>query len=92
MHPHYHQRYDQFDKCENLATVDLVGGDTQHHLLVAPPGEMQRWRDAMNQEIDRIIQELPHTVAFTKTAAMRQWIESVLERMRNTKKLSIKHY
>jgi hypothetical protein len=53
---------------------------------------MQRWRDAMNQEIDRIIQELPHTVAFTKTAAMRQWIESVLERMRNTKKLSIKHY
>jgi hypothetical protein len=46
------QRYSQFHFCENLATVDLVGAEgirkTISSLL------LERWKDTMNQEINRI--------------------------------------
>ena len=35
----------------------------------------------MNQEIDRINQDLPNTPADEKTAAIQHWIRSVLNRM-----------
>jgi hypothetical protein len=46
---------------------------------------LKRWRDEMNQEIDRINQDLPHTVANEKTDAIRLWIESVINRMEHYK-------
>jgi hypothetical protein len=79
---HYQQRRcTQFDECENLTTVDLVGGihKTISSLL------LESWRDEINQEIDRINQDLPNTPANEKTDAIRQWITSVINRMEHYK-------
>ena len=76
--PNIHtQQYTQFNSCENLTTVDLVGGihKTISSLL------LESWRNDMNQEIDRINQDLPNTPADEKTDAIRLWIRSVLNRM-----------
>jgi len=77
----YHQQYTQFDECENLTTVELVGGihKTISSLL------LKSWRDEMNQEIDRINQDLPNSPAREKTDAIRLWIESVINRMEHCK-------
>jgi hypothetical protein len=76
-----YQRCIQFDDCRNLITVDLVGGihKTISSLLLG------RWRDEMNQEIDRINQVLPNTRAMAKTAEIQRWIRSVLHRMEHYK-------
>jgi hypothetical protein len=69
--------YNQFDDCENLTTVDLVGGirNTVSSLL------LESWRDEMNQEIYCINQVLPNTDSYEKTASIQDWIESVINRM-----------
>ena len=66
--------FDQFNGCHNLTTVDLVGKihNTISSLLV------QRWRDEIYQEIDRINVTLPNTPADEKTEAIRLWIRSVI--------------
>jgi hypothetical protein len=71
------ERYYQFRECENLTTVDLVGGihKTIASLL------LESWKDDMNQEIGRINQVLPITSANEKTDVIKQWIRSVLERI-----------
>jgi len=76
-----HQRYTQFNACENLTTVDLVGGihKTISSLL------LECLRDEMNQEIDRINQVLPNTHVDEKTAVIQEWIESVINRMEHYK-------
>ncbi|KAK1737879.1 leucine-rich repeat domain-containing protein [Skeletonema marinoi] len=81
-----------FNYCINLTTVDLVGGIriTVTSLL------LQVWRDEMNQEIDRINQVLPRfheinrinrvlpiTDDNEKTAAIQEWIRTVLRRMKH---------
>jgi hypothetical protein len=77
----YQQRRTQFDYCENLTIVDLVGGmhNTVSSLL------LESWRDEMNQEINRINQLLPNIHHTEKTDAIRLWIQSVIDRMEHYK-------
>jgi hypothetical protein len=77
----FEESYTQFAVCENLATVDLVGGthNTVSSLL------LERWRDEMNQEINRINQVLPNTHANEKTDVIQGWIQSVIDRMEHYK-------
>jgi hypothetical protein len=67
-------RYTQFDECENLARVDLVGGihKTISSLL------LESWRNEMNQEIDRINRALPNAPANEKISTILHWIRQVL--------------
>ena len=66
-----------FDGCEELTTVDLVGGI---HKTVASL-HMESWRSEMTGEINRINQILPITNSFHKTGAIQQWMESVINRL-----------
>ena len=71
------QKCNQFDDCEQLKTVDLVGGI---HKTVASL-HMDSWRTDMISEINRINQVLPNTPADEKSNEVRQWMESVLDKM-----------
>mmetsp|Transcript_25624 Transcript_25624/g.38169 ORF Transcript_25624/g.38169 Transcript_25624/m.38169 type:complete len:147 (+) Transcript_25624:38-478(+) len=78
-----------FNYCENLERVDLVGGI---HRTISYL-HLERWRDDMNDEINRINQILPHTPATGtivggKNEAIKRWIETAY-RKRSTTKLSI---
>eukprot|EP00985_Skeletonema_marinoi_P029526 scaffold28104_cov65-Skeletonema_marinoi.AAC.2 len=68
----------QFKGCEQLTTVDLVGG--AHNKTIASL-HMESWRTEMIEEINRINQVLPNTPADEKTAAIRQWVDSVIDKM-----------
>jgi 5S rRNA maturation endonuclease (ribonuclease M5) len=73
--------YKQFACCPNLRTVDLVGGI---HKTVASL-HLESWRNEMNEEIQRINQILPSTDPDDKTDAIRQWIQSVLDKIEHYK-------
>jgi len=73
--------YNQFDGCEQLTTVDLVGGI---HKTVASL-HMESWRTNMNKSINRINQVLPNTSADNKTDAIREWMELVIDKRGNFK-------
>jgi len=75
--PH-RQKFTQFDDCDLLTTVDLVGG--AHNKTIASL-HMESWRTAMKEEINRINQDLPNTPAHEKTAAIIQWMDSVIDKM-----------
>ncbi len=77
----YGRTYTQFDDCSFLTTVDLVGGI---HKTVASL-HLQSWRNEMNEEIQRINQILPNTVENEKTNVVRDWIESVINRIEHYK-------
>eukprot|EP00984_Skeletonema_dohrnii_P007071 scaffold2531_cov126-Skeletonema_dohrnii-CCMP3373.AAC.2 len=62
--------------CPKLTTVDLVGGI---HLTIASL-HLESWRNQMMDEMNRINQVLP-TIGGGKTAAVQQWMESVLRRI-----------
>jgi hypothetical protein len=79
----YHQQYTQFDRCENLTTVDIVGVEVIHKTIASLL--LESWRNEMNQEIDRINQVLPNTPADEKTDAIRLWIRSVINRIKHYK-------
>ena len=70
------QKYNQFDYCDQLTTVDLVGGI---HETVASL-HMESWRSEMIAEINRINQVLPNTRAGEKTDAIRPWMDSVIDK------------
>ena len=72
-----HLRYNQFSFCEQLTTVDLVGGI---HKTVASL-HMESWRTEMIAEINRINQVLPNTHADEKTDEVQQWMNSVIDKM-----------
>eukprot|EP00984_Skeletonema_dohrnii_P013486 scaffold5588_cov78-Skeletonema_dohrnii-CCMP3373.AAC.3 len=72
------QDYSQFSRCEQLTTVDLVGG--AHNKTVASL-YMESWRTEMIAEINLINQVLPNTPADEKTAAIKQWVDSVIDKM-----------
>eukprot|EP00986_Skeletonema_menzelii_P003677 scaffold1172_cov144-Skeletonema_menzelii.AAC.2 len=63
---------DVFDGCPQLETVELVGGI---HKTVAS-FHMERWRNEMRDEINRINQILPSTNAAEKTEEIKQWMRS----------------
>eukprot|EP00986_Skeletonema_menzelii_P004452 scaffold1518_cov113-Skeletonema_menzelii.AAC.4 len=77
------QRYKQFDGCNNLTTVDLVGVEGIHKTISSLL--LESWRNELNEEIDRINQELPNTHNSEKANTVRRWITSVIDRMEHYK-------
>eukprot|EP00984_Skeletonema_dohrnii_P013479 scaffold5587_cov74-Skeletonema_dohrnii-CCMP3373.AAC.1 len=75
--PHL-QEYNQFKRCDQLTTVDLVGG--AYNKTVSSL-HMETWRTEMKEEINRINQDLPNTPADEKTVAIKQWVVSVIDKM-----------
>eukprot|EP00985_Skeletonema_marinoi_P021720 scaffold13475_cov140-Skeletonema_marinoi.AAC.1 len=71
---------DVFGDCPNLTTMDLVGGI---HRTVASL-HLERWRNEMEDEINRINRDLP-TIGGGKSAAIRQWMSSVVSRLNHYK-------
>ena len=71
------RKYNQFDDCEQLTTVDLIGGIDKTVASL----HMESWTTEMVTEIDRINQVLPNTPADDKTDAIRQWIDSVIDKL-----------
>ena len=69
--------YSQFYNCSQLTTVDLVGGI---HKTVASLHK-ESWRVDMLAEINRINQVLPNTRTKEKTEEIREWMESVMDKM-----------
>eukprot|EP00986_Skeletonema_menzelii_P015470 scaffold11853_cov163-Skeletonema_menzelii.AAC.5 len=79
----HEQRYKQFDGCNNLTTVDLVGVEGMQNTISSLL--LERWKDELNEEIDRIYQELPDTHNSEKANTVRRWIISVIDRMEHYK-------
>ena len=77
--------YTQFCECNNLTTVDLVGGI---HKTVASL-HLQSWRNEMSEVIQRINQVLPSTDSDEKADVIRQWIQSVLAKLTTTKQSTL---
>ena len=63
-----------FELCPYLTTVCLVGGI--HNTIASL--HLERWRNEMRGEINRINQALPGTVAQEMGAEVRDWIRSVI--------------
>eukprot|EP00985_Skeletonema_marinoi_P016745 scaffold9036_cov71-Skeletonema_marinoi.AAC.2 len=73
-----YRTYNQFIGCDLLTTVDLVGG--AHNKTIASL-HMESWRTEMIEEINRINQFLPNTPAEVQAAAIKQWMDSVIDKM-----------
>ena len=73
----YFQRYCQFDDCEKLTTADLVGGIDKTVASL----HMESWRTEMIAEINRINRVLPAIHADDKTGEIRQWTDSVMDKL-----------
>ena len=71
------QEYAQFDDCDQLTTVDLIGGIHE----TASSMHMESWRTEMIADINRINQVLPNTPADEKTEEIRQWMELLIDKM-----------
>ncbi len=82
----YH-KYNQFDECDQLTTVDLVGGI---HETVASL-HMESWRTEMTAEINRINRFLPTKPANEKTNAIQFWMNSVIDKMDHYKAEHYRH-
>ena len=76
-----YESYSQFDGCEELATVNLIGGIHKTISYLS----LQSWRNEMNQEINRINQILPTTHTHEKAGLIQQWIQSVLRQVEHYK-------
>ena len=74
----YNQKYNQFDDCEQLTRVDLVG---QAHTKTIVSLHMENWRIEMISEINRINQVIPNKTAYGKTDEIQQWMDSVIDKM-----------
>ena len=66
-----------FDNCDQLTRVDLVGGV---HQTVASL-HMESWRAEMKVEINTINRDLPSMDPDSKTRVIRQWMDSIIDRM-----------
>eukprot|EP00984_Skeletonema_dohrnii_P009432 scaffold3616_cov97-Skeletonema_dohrnii-CCMP3373.AAC.3 len=82
----YLHQSDTFDACNNLATVELIGGI---HETVSSL-HMKRWRNDMTKEIDRINVTLPSIPSKQKTNVIRWWLQSVHSRFEHYKTEHIK--
>jgi len=74
-----YRRCTQFDNCFQLATVDLVGVRGIRKTVASL--HMECWRTEMLAEIDRINQVLPTTPTIEKTGAIKEWVDSVIDKM-----------
>ena len=68
----------QFDGCDELTRVDLVG---QAHTKTIASLHMESWRTEMIAEIIRINQILPTTPDDDKTFEIKLWMRTVLDKM-----------
>jgi hypothetical protein len=73
--------YTQFHGCSNLITADLVGGI---HKTVASL-HLERWRNEMNEEIQRINHILPVIGDYEKTSEIVEWIQLVISKIEHYK-------
>jgi len=73
----HNQIYNQFDKCDQLTTVDLADGA---HTKTVSSFHMECWTTEMQAEINRIKQVLPDEI-WDKTIPIRQWKDSVIDKM-----------
>jgi len=79
------RRFAQFDYCNNLTTVDLVGGI---HKTISSL-HLDSWKSQMNQQINRVNLTLPTVPAGSKTTFIQDWIVSTHRRFNHCKK---EHY
>ena len=70
-----------FGRCENLSTVDIIGGI---HKTISSL-HMESWKNEMKEEIERINRLLPNITAREKTGAIREWIQTVIDRIEHYK-------
>ena len=76
----FDRQYNQFDRCDNLTTVDIVRAEEMHKTISF--FLFESWKDEMNDVIGHINQELPkYAYGVEKTNAIRQWISSVITRL-----------
>ena len=78
----------QFDRCDQLTTVDLVG---EAHTKTISSLFMESWRTEMEEEINRINQVLPDTQRRDKTNEIMQWMDSVMDKMDHYKALHCRY-
>jgi archaellum component FlaC len=62
-------------KCDNLTTVNLVGADELQKTISSL--HMERWKNEINQEINRINRVLPGLEDWEKTSEIQEWLERV---------------
>ena len=72
----YH-KYNQFDGCEQLTTVDLIGGIRKTVASL----HMESWRVDTLAAINRINEVLPNTLADEKTDEIQRWMEVVMDKI-----------
>ena len=70
-------QYTQFSYCDQLTRVDLIGGI--HDSVVSL--HLESWRTEMIAEINRINQILPNTPCAGMADEIRQWMDSVIDKM-----------
>jgi hypothetical protein len=73
------RRFNQFDGCENLTTVDIIVDmrKTMAHL--------ESWSNELRDEIQSINRILPNIEAKNKTVVVQQWIRSVVGKIEHYK-------
>jgi len=81
--------YSQFDSCNKLVKVDLIGADGVHKTVASL--HMESWRADMLEEISRINHVLPTTNANEKTNEIVQWMEWVMDKMDHYKAEHCRH-
>jgi hypothetical protein len=74
--------FDVFTCCDDLVSVGIL--DEGIHKPISSL-HMERWRNEMKAEIDRINQTLPNTYWREKTQEIQQWITRVLNRIAHYK-------
>ena len=77
-------------KCDNLTTVDLVGAYGLQKTISSL--HMERWKNEINQEINRINRVLPSLEDWEKTSEIQEWLERVRDVSTIVTKLSTTLY
>mmetsp|Transcript_27443 Transcript_27443/g.40252 ORF Transcript_27443/g.40252 Transcript_27443/m.40252 type:complete len:324 (+) Transcript_27443:67-1038(+) len=75
-----------FNACNNLATVELIGGI---HETVSSL-HMKSWRNNMRRDINQINRTLPRIPSAQKTAVIKWWLQAVRSRFEHYKAEHIK--
>jgi len=84
----YHGSYTQFHYCNNLTTVDLVGGihkTVASFYSLASLLHHESWRDEMNAEIQSINEILPDADHEEKSSEIVEWIQLIISKIEHYK-------
>ena len=74
-----HHKYNQFDVCGRLRTVDLVGRTHINETIASL--HMESWKTELIAEINQINQVLPNTSRSDKTGEIQQWMALLIDKM-----------